>query len=1335
MRRRVWATVWCLVSLNLAALPALAAYLPAVPTIPYPAKPADNMAVERSQLRALMIQRRQLVAAITKPNAPRGQAISLAMLATAEAILAGDVTALDGAISESARLPPSATTPVLSPTTVLTPAAPGELWPPDARPLDPGGAAWEPPAATAPSSPPVNRPPATSTLAQSLEALTSWAGLLPIAPRSNHPPASATPTVQSAVGSVSQSATAGHALVPFVVTDRPVVTYTAQIGYGGFEAPAHGALVMDDGSGANPISAINQVVAAAQLTPFAVATTTVTATADITPPAAQATATSLPPPDVSALRSRRQVVLSMLATVRAIEAWLKQHPPSGAITPNDAIVSPEMLGQSLDHWTATIPLSRCAVSLATPVPSTETPTPEPTVVDPLLLRAELLRSVEGATGGSAAGNLTSGPSPRSRLELNDRPDYDIPSISVGSTLMVTGSANGDPAADVSISATTGYDGSAPSAFSSVAGSSSDPASASEIYVPLQISPIVSAAATITPSTVATVTSTTYAASVGASATAPESGSPTSTGPATSTVSGTQTPTNSATSAVSGGQTFTPSATAAVTEGPTLTATATPTVSEGPTLGASATPTVTVGPTQTVTTTPMVTEGPTLTASATPTITVEVTPTGATPTVFGRPADGTIGQFAPNMQANSRSESCPGGYPSSATSGSATASSAVTSTDGATSNVVQTAGGAATVTLTVSPEGAATTPPSLQNAVSATADATSAVTSATPSTSTGAAIGPPDPTPNDTLIPLTSPATGTAPPATAAITPATTASATSSSVSVPSVAPGTTITATATATVIATDTTVTATTTATVSATDITVTATPTLSLAATGTTTPLAGDGTSVSTLASTATADLSSTAPLSASAPPTVTFDLAVDGGTPVLTITNGLTATSGLSDTAAVPGATGVAASTSMSATAGVTATSAGAYSSSPSTSGPAEATAPFTLVLTLPASATNALAPVGFLAARGALESVLRQGETLFSLLQVSQQNALAHYRAQLNAVVSLNSYLEWRWLRHYNAYVSYLRAYPAYVRRVAAFNSYAHAVHVSALAQREWHQRSVAWTRYAQEMATYKAILAARQQVPNVPISGTSTLSGTAGQPNTALPPKPLMPIFPGPEPAPFTQQPPPWPGSPPIFVGAPGSEPTGYALPVPPEAIPRWDGATLPFDISSLGGDAPTIGAYGREETSQAALVADGAFDGGQSYADPLKGIITTYWGGHTIFQAFHPGIDIAAPMYTPIRAAAAGLVVWAGYAVPGQRHESYGLCVIIRHNDLISTLYAHMDDLTYGLQVRAGDTVQQGETIGYIGMTGWTTGPHLHFEMRERNVQFNPLLLIPDPES
>jgi murein DD-endopeptidase MepM/ murein hydrolase activator NlpD len=330
-----------------------------------------------------------------------------------------------------------------------------------------------------------------------------------------------------------------------------------------------------------------------------------------------------------------------------------------------------------------------------------------------------------------------------------------------------------------------------------------------------------------------------------------------------------------------------------------------------------------------------------------------------------------------------------------------------------------------------------------------------------------------------------------------------------------------------------------------------------------------------------------------------------------------------------------------------------------------------------------------------------------------------------------VAALNTAIENRWYARYQAYRTYQHRFPTYKRRVAAFNAYARRLHLARLRHEQWRKRLAAWTRYARGMAAYKVALAARRQAPAIPISGTAPLTPTARAP---LPRKPVMPPFPGPEPPPFTQPPPPWPGSRPVYAANPGPEPAGYPLPLPPEAVPPWDGVAVPLTALRYGGLALGVGAAGREQTTQNALLAAGAFDGIGSYQDPIKGIITTYWGGRTIFQSFHTGIDIAAPLYTPIHAAAAGRVTWAGYAAPGQRHYSYGLCVIIQHNAHFSTLYAHMDDQKYGLQVRVGDIVQQGQVIGYEGMTGWTTGPHLHFEIRQDNVQVNPLLLIPNPQ-
>jgi murein DD-endopeptidase MepM/ murein hydrolase activator NlpD len=392
---------------------------------------------------------------------------------------------------------------------------------------------------------------------------------------------------------------------------------------------------------------------------------------------------------------------------------------------------------------------------------------------------------------------------------------------------------------------------------------------------------------------------------------------------------------------------------------------------------------------------------------------------------------------------------------------------------------------------------------------------------------------------------------------------------------------------------------------------------------------------------------------------------------------------------------------------------------------------ATPPLTLVVTLPVTAARVLAPPGFSSKRVALERVLRQGEALYAQMRAREQPAEQTYRAQLDEVANLNTIIENRWYARYQAYLAYQLEFPRYKRRVAALGAYAHRLHLARLRHERWRKRLVAWTRYAQEMAAYKVALAARRQVPAIPISGTAPLTPTASAP---LPRKPVMPPFPGPEPPPFTKPPPPWPGSRPVYAANPGPEPAGYPLPLPPEAVPPWDGVAVPLTVLSYGGLALGVSAAGREETTQNALLAAGAFDAITSYQDPIKGIITTYWGGRTIFQSFHPGIDIAAPLYTPIHAAAAGRVTWAGYAAPGQRHYSYGLCVIIQHNADFSTLYAHLDDEKYGLQVRVGDIVQQGQIIGYEGMTGWTTGPHLHFEIRQDNVQVNPLLLIPNPQ-
>ncbi len=126
------------------------------------------------------------------------------------------------------------------------------------------------------------------------------------------------------------------------------------------------------------------------------------------------------------------------------------------------------------------------------------------------------------------------------------------------------------------------------------------------------------------------------------------------------------------------------------------------------------------------------------------------------------------------------------------------------------------------------------------------------------------------------------------------------------------------------------------------------------------------------------------------------------------------------------------------------------------------------------------------------------------------------------------------------------------------------------------------------------------------------------------------------------------------------------------------------------------------------------------------YTWPLWGLITTEFGGCTFGQCPHIGIDIAEDMLAPIVAANDGIVLVADYVVPGNRQASYGMIVVIAHNQNEETLYAHLDDWTSPPPVSPGQFVSRGQVIGYVGLTGWTTGPHLHFEYRVNGVAQNP---------
>lgn len=107
---------------------------------------------------------------------------------------------------------------------------------------------------------------------------------------------------------------------------------------------------------------------------------------------------------------------------------------------------------------------------------------------------------------------------------------------------------------------------------------------------------------------------------------------------------------------------------------------------------------------------------------------------------------------------------------------------------------------------------------------------------------------------------------------------------------------------------------------------------------------------------------------------------------------------------------------------------------------------------------------------------------------------------------------------------------------------------------------------------------------------------------------------------------------------------------------------------------------------------------------------------------------YHQGIDVAAPMYTPIRAAADGTVVFAGFNPYDPPPKAY--IIIIAHSQSLVTWYAHLDASTHPATVHAGETVRQGQIIGYIGMTGNTTGPHLHWAVELNGDFVNPRLFL-----
>jgi len=136
-----------------------------------------------------------------------------------------------------------------------------------------------------------------------------------------------------------------------------------------------------------------------------------------------------------------------------------------------------------------------------------------------------------------------------------------------------------------------------------------------------------------------------------------------------------------------------------------------------------------------------------------------------------------------------------------------------------------------------------------------------------------------------------------------------------------------------------------------------------------------------------------------------------------------------------------------------------------------------------------------------------------------------------------------------------------------------------------------------------------------------------------------------------------------------------------------------------------------------------------------SFHAPLSGVVTQGFGptslsleppltyGGAFYPHFHTGLDIAAALGAPVGAAADGVVVLATSSTDSAGHlVGYGNYVLIQHRNGLLSVYGHLSNIV----VHAGQAVRQGQVIGLCGSTGWSTGPHVHFEIRLNDVPVDP---------
>lgn len=170
----------------------------------------------------------------------------------------------------------------------------------------------------------------------------------------------------------------------------------------------------------------------------------------------------------------------------------------------------------------------------------------------------------------------------------------------------------------------------------------------------------------------------------------------------------------------------------------------------------------------------------------------------------------------------------------------------------------------------------------------------------------------------------------------------------------------------------------------------------------------------------------------------------------------------------------------------------------------------------------------------------------------------------------------------------------------------------------------------------------------------------------------------------------------------------------------PAAFSRANGLRSPFDVTpGMLLFLPHV------EPTEALARLQKVREAENRYLWPLHGRLTSYFGPRNLgmgTSSFHRGIDIAAPSGTPIGAARAGTVTYAGWSTQG-----YGNLVRVRHADGSEAWYGHLSTIS----VSVGQYVNQSERLGRVGSTGLSTGPHLHFEVHERSGARDPLGVLP----